>query len=145
MSPNDWDSRGYPWWVKPSVKQDLICLPHLIPLENYLNSARIFFYHILIPALLPHTSSPQLPLPGKWINQHECFTHYWALLHTFPGGSVVKNLPDNAGDVGSISRLVRSPGEENGNPLQCSCLRNPVGRGTWRATVHGAAKESDMT
>ena len=52
----------------------------------------------------------------------------------------VNNLPVNAGDVGSIPRLGRSPGEGNGNPLQYSCLENPMDRGAWRATVHGVAK-----
>jgi len=47
----------------------------------------------------------------------------------FPGGSVVKNLPANAGDKGSIPELGRFPGEGNGNPLQYSCLGNPIGRG----------------
>ena len=61
----------------------------------------------------------------------------------FPGGSVVKNLPDNAGDMGSILELGRSPGEGNGNPLQYSCLGNPMDRGAWWATVLGVAKESD--
>ena len=63
----------------------------------------------------------------------------------FPGGSVVKNLPANAGHMGSIPGWERSPGEENGNPLQCSYLRNPIDRGAWWATVYGVAKESDMT
>ena len=61
----------------------------------------------------------------------------------FPSGSVVKNLPANAGaaeDVGSISGSGRSPGRGHGNPLQYSCLENPMDRGTWRATVHGVAK-----
>ena len=58
----------------------------------------------------------------------------------FPSGSVVKNLPANARDVGLISGLGRSPGEGNGNPLQYSCLENPMDRGAWRATVHGVAK-----
>ena len=44
----------------------------------------------------------------------------------FSGGSVVKNLPANEGDVGSIPRSGRSPGEGNGNPLQYSCLENPM-------------------
>ena len=44
-----------------------------------------------------------------------------------------------AGDVGSIPGLGGSPGEENGNPLQCSCLGNPMGRGAWQARVHGVA------
>ena len=59
------------------------------------------------------------------------------------GGSVVKNLPANVGVAGSIPGLGRSPGEGNGNPLQYSYLGNPMDRGVWWATVHGAAKESD--
>ena len=62
----------------------------------------------------------------------------------FPGGSVVKNSPTNAGDTGSISGLGRFPGEGNGNPLQDSCLGNPMDRGAWQATVHGDT-ESDTT
>ena len=49
----------------------------------------------------------------------------------FPGGSVVKNPPANAGNMGSIPGSGRSPGEENGNPLQYSCLGNPKERGSW--------------
>ena len=62
---------------------------------------------------------------------------YW---RGFPGGSVVKNPPAKAGDVGSIFDLGRSPGEGNGNLLQYSCLGNPVDRGAWWATIHGVAK-----
>ena len=58
----------------------------------------------------------------------------------FPGGSVVKNLPSSAGDAGSIPGSGRSPGGGNGNPLQYSCLGNPVERGAWRATVHEVSK-----
>ena len=58
----------------------------------------------------------------------------------FPGGSVVKIPPANVQDVASIPGLGRSPGEGNGNPLQCSCLENLMDRGAWRATVHGASK-----
>ena len=53
----------------------------------------------------------------------------------FAGGWVVKNLPANAGDTGSIPRLGRSPGEGNESPLQCSCLENPRDRGARQATV----------
>ena len=49
----------------------------------------------------------------------------------------------SAGDLGLIPGLGRSPGEGNGNPLQCSCLENSMDRGAWRATVHGVTK-SDM-
>ena len=63
----------------------------------------------------------------------------------FPSGSVGKNPPAKAGDPGSIPGSKRSPGEGNGNPLQYSCLGNPMDRGPWQATVHGVAKESDTT
>ena len=61
---------------------------------------------------------------------------------------MVKNPPANAVDtevVGSIPGLGRSPGAGNGNPLQYSCLENPMGRGAWRAPVLGVAKETDTT
>ena len=61
----------------------------------------------------------------------------------FPSDPVVKNLPTNAGDpedMSSIPRLRRSPGEGNSNPLQYSCLGNPMDRGTQWATICGASK-----
>ena len=61
---------------------------------------------------------------------------------------MVKNLLANvgdAGDLGSIPGLGRSPVKGNGNPLQYACLGNPMDRGSWQDTVHGAAKESNMT
>ena len=58
----------------------------------------------------------------------------------FLGSSVVKNPPASAGAVGSIPGSGRSPGEENGNPLQYSCLHNPMDRRAWQATVHGVAR-----
>ena len=64
----------------------------------------------------------------------------------FPGGSVVRNLPANAGtagDVGSIPGSGRAPGGGNGNPLQDSCLGNLLERGAWWATVHWVAKSGN--
>ena len=67
----------------------------------------------------------------------------------FPGGSEVKAPARNAGDLGLIPGLGRSPGEGNGNPLQYSCLENPMDRGVWWATVHRVPKSwtrlSDFT
>ena len=67
----------------------------------------------------------------------------------FPGGSEDKASACKAGDPGSIPGLGRSPGEGNGNPLQYSCLENPMDRGAWWATVHRVAKSrtrlSDFT
>ena len=58
----------------------------------------------------------------------------------FPGGSDGKESACNAGDRGSIPGLGRSPGEENGNPLQYSCLGNSMDRGAWWAIIHGVTK-----
>ena len=62
----------------------------------------------------------------------------------FPGDSVVKNLPAMQETWRLIPGLGRSPGEAHGNPLQYSCLENPMDRGDWKATVHGVA-EADTT
>ena len=62
----------------------------------------------------------------------------------FPGGSDSKDSAYNAGDPSLIPGLGRFPREGNGNPLQYSCLENPMNRGTWWATVCGVA-ESDTT
>ena len=56
---------------------------------------------------------------------------------------MLKNLPASAEGVGSILGLGRSHGEEDGHPLQHSCLGNPLDRGAWRVAVHGVTKESD--
>ena len=64
---------------------------------------------------------------------------------SFPGGLDGKASAHNAGDLGSIPGLERSPEEGNGNPLQYSHPGNPMDRGAWWATVHGVTKESDMT
>jgi len=58
---------------------------------------------------------------------------------------VVKNLPANARDAGSMPGWGRSPGGGNGNPLQYSCLGNPMDRGDWQAIVQGVAKEFNTT
>ena len=74
-----------------------------------------------------------------------CIVHICVRAYGFSGGSVGKNPPANAGDSGSIPRSGRSPGEGSGNPLQYSCLENPMDRGTWWVTVHSVAEELDMT
>ena len=76
-----------------------------------------------------------------------CYTPVMIL--DFPGGSEGKASVCNAGDLGWIPGSGRSPGEGNGNPLQHSCLENPMDGGAWQATVHGVAKSwtqlSDFT
>ena len=81
----------------------------------------------------------RFPLLDTILHFEEIFLQYiskWG----FPGGSVVKNPPVNAEDMGSIPGSGRSPGVGHGNPLQYSCLENPKDRGTLRATVHEVTK-----
>ena len=63
----------------------------------------------------------------------------------FPSDSVVENLPAATEDMGLITGLRRYPGDGNDNPLQYSCLGNPIDRGYWQAIVCGVTKELDMT
>ena len=93
----------------------------------------------------------------KFAGLYQC--HFQRRLHTpvyagsftlgFPGGSEVKASARNVGDLGLIPGSGRSPGEVNGNPLQYSCLENPMDGGAWWATVHGVTKSwtrlSDFT
>ena len=105
------------------------------------------------PSATPWTAAYQAPLPMEFSRQE-----YWSgvplpspinmavflkLIYSIPTSSqvtlVIKNLPANVGDirdVGLIPGSGKSPGEGNGNPLQYSCLENPMDRGAWRATVH---------
>ena len=79
------------------------------------------------------TSSPTFVICGLFDDRHP---DRWG----FPGGLVVKNLPANAGDAGSILDRRGSPEEENDNPLPYSCLGDPLDRGAGWATVHGVTK-----
>ena len=63
----------------------------------------------------------------------------------FPDGAVMVNLPTSAGGLSSILESGKSPGGGNGNPLRYSCLGKLMDRRAWQATVHEAAKESDVT
>ena len=76
-------------------------------------------------------------MPPERVSVVGCFL-IW--VKGFPGGSVVKSLPANARDAGSIPGSGRSPGEGNGTSLQYSCLGNPKDRGARRATVHEVEK-----
>ena len=98
--------------------------PHLIYLK--------WIFQFCLNSCIRHTTLIALLL-NSWLKL------YWG----FPGSSVVRNLPANSGDegdTGSILESERSPGGENGNPLQFSCLENPMNRGAWWVTVHGVTK-----
>ena len=101
------------------------------------------------------THSPPHRLPtraGHTSSRVPCAIHRKTLLviHFKYRGSLPKWLSGkesvcNAGVMGSVHGTGRFPGEGNGNPLQCSCLENPMDRGAGQATVHGVPKESDTT
>jgi len=156
-----WVSYGSWWWTgKPGVLQsmgsqrvghnwatELSILKTMFPPKNWT---------ILLCLGIPSLCKLLLPTTKDLKARYLLFlklSDYCAYVCTetlktsggFPSGSVVKNPPANAGDTSLIPGLERSPGVGNGNPLQYSCLENPIDRGTWRATVRRAAKESDMT
>ena len=89
---------------------------------------------------LPLRGGGRSPSPGSWVGLCSCLRQKQNHMKGSSGGSVVKNLPANAGHVGLTSGSGRSPGEGDGNSLQYSCLGNPTDRGAWQATVHGLAK-----
>ena len=80
---------------------------------------------------------------------HEEMASGLGITKGFPGGSEVKASACNVGDLGSIPGSGRSPGDGNGNPLQYSCLENPMDGRAWWATIHGVEKSwtrlSDFT
>ena len=91
----------------------------------------------------PH--NPLCFLPGLQISQATFSSICKLIAKGFPGGSLLKKIsPANAGDTSLISGSGRSPGGGNDNPLQYSCLENPMDRGAWRAKVHEVTK-SDTT
>ena len=91
----------------------------------------LFVVVVLAHCLRPCSS--KMSTPGRILGVLSSF-------QGFPNSSVGKESACNAGDLGSSPGLGRSPGEGNGNPLQYSCLENPMGRGAWQATVHGATR-----
>ena len=79
-------------------------------------------------------------LKAKRFQQEAAFGSQVMLKGGFSDSSVGKESAYNVGELGSIPGSGRSPGEGNGNPLQYSCLENPMDRGAWQATVHGVAR-----
>ena len=86
------------------------------------------------------TVAPMDRSPGELLVSWESWDPESSELRTPQEAQMVKNPPANAGDEGSIQGSGRSCGEGNGNPLQYSCLENPMDRGAWKATVHGVKK-----
>ena len=113
-----WGIVDLPCWVSFSVQQSTAS-------HSYTYTYLLFF------RFFPHIGHYRVSL---------LVTYFMYSSVGFPGGSEVKASAFNAGDLGLIPGSGRSPGEGNGNPLQYSCLENPMDRGDWWATVHRAAK-----
>ena len=88
-----------------------------------------------------HSQRASLPSPPRGSDSRlpPSQERSWPQLVGLSGGSDPKEFPCSAGDLGSIHGLGRFPGGGHGNPLQYSCLENPIDRGAWQATVHGVA------
>ena len=101
--------------------------------------ASLYLYSQCGISFRQHEGRPCFFIPSVlYLNNLDHLHLIWLLLWLclgFPGGSEVKASACNAGDMGLIPGLGRSPGEGNGNPLQYSCLENPMDRGVWWATV----------
>ena len=97
----------------------------------------------LLKKQFPHHTPPRFFSDYKFFFKHICFILCFML--GFPGGSDGKESSCYPGNLGLISPSGRSPGEENANLLQYSCLENLRDKGAWRATVHGVKEKSDMT
>ena len=113
------------WFVKLGAKHDR---------KEYYQSNMLYIC-LITGYLIPTKVSTFSTFEAQRYKVNRVHLHYWG----FPDGSVSKEDTCNAGDPGSIPGLGRCPGEGNGNPLQYSCLGNPMDRGTWQATVHGLA------
>ena len=119
-------SRG-DWWFILHVFLSVVTAVNLDVVTVYVSLAVVICHCVSLDAVMNMGVSPDIMII--------VYVHLG-----FPGGSVVKNPPINAGDMSSIPVLGRSPGGGNVNPLQYSCLKNPMDRGAWWATVHRVAK-----
>ena len=130
----------------PRTQNVLTASQPSVPGSQWDEEARPLFEAVPFCTVLPLTSSDPLPLrvgqpehlvsvPVTVYSNHH--THGSSKHSGLPWRLYGKGSASNAGDRGSIPGAGRSPGEGNGNPLQYSCLGNPMDRGAWRATVHG--------
>ena len=126
-----------------------IIIMHIYPFHlKQLNFFSKFFFSVLTfwnsypYTCMNHSFKNIYHLPNTWHCDVCIVNSLYIWLLSFPGSPMINNSTVNAGDseVGSIPGSGRSPGGANGNPLQNSCLGNPMDRGAWQGTVHGVSK-----
>ena len=114
----------------------LICFPFLVrKLFMYNINTLLFFFNTWNRWMFDQLEVLKNKFTSIYWKQFLNFL-VWNNVNKFPGGAEVKASACNVGDLGSIPGSGRSPGEGNGNPLQYSCLENPMDGGAWWATVH---------
>ena len=126
------------------------CGQRKIQLTSHPSQIHILQLHSRIDHVLHHKSNlSKIEIISNIFNNHNnmkkqqgknCKKYKYIGINGFPCSSVSKESAYNVGDLGSIPGVGRCPVEWNGNPLQYSCLENPMDRGTWRAIVHGVAR-----
>ena len=128
------DSRPSSRWCHPAISSSVVpfsSCPQSLPASGSFPMSQLLTWGGQSTGVSALASS----LPKKYIYFRHTLYHRMS-----PGGSDGKESACNAADWGSIPGLGRSPGEGNGNPLQYPCLKNPVDRRAWRATVHGVTQ-----
>ena len=134
------DSVQYPWlksrvMFPPSAPSHAWLQAHWPSIRS--GEIKILDYHLFC---YKEGSFQLITLASLRLHSLQCLPGYREIGLGFPGGSDNKQSACNAGDLGSTPGSGRSPREENGYPLQYSCLENSMDRGAWQATVHGIAK-----
>ena len=139
-------------FFKHSLSQPLLTIHVYYSQPNWLTYVaiwRVYEYFMLVP--IPQLQNTKGSTKGSenvlysLQQTGESYDNLKVKERGFPGGSVIKNPPANAGDVSLIPESERSLGEGNGNPLQYSCLGNPMDRGARWATIHVLTKVSDIS
>ena len=111
------------WWINLHFQVSSFCKNKVKKVHTYL-----------------HALNSLLELCLDWLSSLCMYKYLACTIQGFPGGSMVKNLSANAGDVSLIPGLGRCSGEGNGNSVQDSCLEDHMNRGIWRAAVHGTER-----
>ena len=128
---------GTQWWYLAMIPREHFFLSSCWETVSLPPFRMAGIHTVSMGCLMPFPLAPAVP----WATSCRQVIHHFQ--GAFSGSSVVMNLPTSAGDLDSIPGLGRSPGEGNGNPLQYSCLENPIDRGACRGYSSGRTRLSN--